>query len=109
MSKFDYSRPLFKKVLVRSPTKVERDSGVKEVPIMEIGMYLDEPGVFYDNQGRQVDEKTATQPGGFTKEQVGRFKRLAERNRQIEEIKRKFAAEVAEVEAGESNDTAVTL
>lgn len=100
MSKFDYSRPLYKKVLVRAATRTEQASGVKELPIMEVGMYLDEPGVFYDNQGQPVDEKTATQPGGFTKEQVGRFKRLAERNKQIDAIKAKFEAEIAEA-AGE--------
>lgn len=95
---FDYSRPLIKKVLVRSPTKAQYANGQREMPIMEIGMYKDEPGVFYDAQGRPVDKDRAMAPGGFTQDQVAKFMREAEKLKKIKEIEEQYRQELAEIE-----------
>jgi hypothetical protein len=97
MAGFDYSRPLMKKVIVRPPTKVEAMSGVKEVPVSEIGMYLDEPGVFYNNQGHKIDVKVAMAPGGFTKDEVGHWLRMKEKADKLAAIEAEYAEQKAAV------------
>lgn len=103
MAGFDYSRPLIKKVLVRPPTKVEAASGVREIVLGEVGMYIDEPGVFYDIQGNVMDEKMATRPGGFTKEEVAKYLREAEKRRRIAEIEAEYADKLAAEEEGSAS------
>lgn len=100
MAGFDYERPLIKKVLVRHPTKAQYNAGQRETPLMEIGMYKDEPGVFYDNQGRKIEESVATAPGGFTKEQVARYAKEAEKLEKIRAIEEQYRRELEKVDGG---------
>lgn len=95
-----YAAGCLKRAVVRRPTEGERRNGLHEVVVAEIIMRHDQPGVFYDIQGKPVDDATA-RAAGFD---VTRWKLAGEKQRRKAEALARIEEEYARIEAGAEAD-----
>ena len=75
------------------------DGHVTQVPVLpiEVFMYVNEPGVYYDHKGRELPERVAAQAGYDVKREAAKRAVFLERKRISTEIEHVVAARSREV------------